>query len=528
MAISGLHVGMVAATGYFLAGILGGLLRLRLNLHFLSTIVALTCAAAYALMSGLAVPAQRALLMAGLSAMVVLRNRIVRPFTVIAATCLLLAMMSPLATLAPGFRLSFAAVVILVWLARRLVPRSGMVLRRMRAVHLLIVAQFALLLGLLPVTALEFGRIALAAPVVNLVAVPVFSMATVPLTAIGLLLAGPLEGIGNHALQLAASSLGVVEWAISRSLELPGASLHIPRLQGWPLAMLWLSVGWAALPPGWPGRNIAWLSLAFVVLYEPPRPLPGCARLDVLDVGQGLAIVVSTRSSTLLFDTGPAFRSGGSAADTVILPFLANRKIDAIDYLVVSHADLDHAGGLASITAGLRVGRLYAGEPVNSGIPGTPCREGDSWASDGVNFDFLYPAVGRQAEGNDASCVLQVSAGPYRVLLTGDIEGGGEGEMQRSGRLRSAAVVVVPHHGSRTSSGPDFVSLLRPGIAIISAGYNNRWGHPDAAVVARWRATGSTVLGTAQHGAISFSVCKGTGVHSLSRHRAQVRRIWHE
>lgn len=528
MAISGLHVGMVVATGYFVASVLAGVLRLRVNLHFLSTMVALAFATAYAFMSGLAVPAQRAVLMVGLSAIAVLRNRIVRPFTVIAAACLLLSTASPLATLEPGFRLSFAAVVILVWIARRLVPGSGPVTRPFRAAHLLAAAQFALLLGLLPLTTLEFGRSALIAPVVNLLAVPIFSLATVPLTFFGLLLDGPLEGIGNFALRTAASSLGIVEWVIKRALELPGAAVRIPQMGGWSLAMLWVSTTWVALPPGWPGRNVAWISLLFVVLYEPLRPLPGCARLDVLDVGQGLAIVVSTRSSTLLFDTGPAYRSGGSAAESVILPFLANRKVGVIDHLVISHADVDHAGGVERILAKLRVERLYVGEPLNSGIPGIPCRSGDAWTSDGVSFDILYPPVGRQADGNDASCVLQVSAGSHRLLLTGDIEDRGESHLQRSGMLRSTAVVVVPHHGSRTSSQPLFVASLRPDLAIISAGYDNRWGHPDEEITARWRAAGSTVLNTALTGAISLTACSDTGIHSLSGHREQMRRIWHE
>ena len=528
MAISGLHVGMVVATGYFVANALSGVLRLRINFHFLSTVVALASAAAYALVSGLAVPAQRAVLMVGLSAIVVLRNRIVRPFTIIAAACLLLSAASPLATLEPGFRLSFAAVVILLWIARRAVPRSGPVTGPLRATRLLAAAQLALLLGLLPLTTVEFGRSALVAPVVNLLAVPVFSLATVPLTFFGLLLDGPLEAIGNFALQMAAFSLGIVEWVIKRALELPGAAVRISQMTGWSLAMLWVSVAWVVLPPGWPGRNIAWISLLFVVLYEPPRPPPDCARLDILDVGQGLAIVVSTRSSTLLFDTGPAYRSGGSAAETVILPFLASRKVDVIDRLVVSHADTDHAGGVGPIMAELRVARLYAGEQLHSGSPGIPCRRGDSWASDGVTFEFLYPSADPRPDGNDASCVLQISAGTHRVLLTGDIESRAESELQRSQLLRTTAVVVVPHHGSRTSSQPVFVSLLSPGLAIISAGYNNRWGHPDEEVVARWRAAGSTVLNTALAGAISLTVCKDTGVQSLSRHRTQMRRIWHE
>ena len=528
MAISGLHVGMVAATGFFASTIFAGLLRLKLNQHILSTLVALAFACTYAGLSGLAVPAKRSVLMIGLSAMAIVRSRLLRPFTVIAAACIALSIMAPLATLEPGFKLSFTAVLILIWISLRSTSRAGLVNRPLQAAGLLATVQISLLLGLLPLTVWLFGRVVLSAPIVNLVAVPVFSLATVPLTLCGLLFDGVLEPVGSLSLRLASMSLGLVEWWIDVALSVPAASMRVPVVSGWTIMTLFAALAWVVLPIGWPGRAVAWIALFGIILYQPERPAPGCARLDALDVGQGLAVVVTTRSRTLLFDTGPAFRGGGNAAQSVVLPFLAGRGISKIDDLVVSHADLDHAGGVAAIANALPVNRLIAGENTSQAMPGVFCRRGMGWEVDDVEFEFIYPPGGSLLAGNDASCVLQVVAGEHRALLSGDIERPAEEELLRAGLLRHSDIVVVPHHGSQTSSGVAFVRALRPQFAVISAGFGNRWGLPDEVVVGRWQAAGAKVLTTATDGAVSLTMCGSGGITSLTSQRARQRRFWHE
>lgn len=528
MAISGLHVGMVAVAGYLLAAAVAGLLRVRVNQHRLATFLSLVCALAYALVSGLGVPAQRAVVMIALTVLAVLGSRMMRPFNVIAAACILTASVAPLATLAPGFKLSFSAVLVLLWITRQRVPRVSGVSRTWRSAGALASVQISLLLGLLPLTVVLFDRVALAAPAVNLFAVPVFSFVTVPLTFAGLLLDGPLLTLGNHVLRYAARSLDLVEWFIDLALQLPAASVHVSEIANWSVALLVAPLAWILLPRGWPGRGIAWPALLAVVLYLPSRPPPGCAQIDVLDVGQGLAATVTTRSTNLLFDSGPAFRGGGSAADTVVLPFLASRGIDKLDKVVISHADLDHAGGLDAVDRSLEVGDLRAGEPLGGNRRERLCRAGQSWTADRIRFEILYPASGDVREGNDASCVLLVSAGTHSVLMTGDIELPAEEALLQAGTLPPVDVVVVPHHGSRTSSGPMFVQALRPQLAIIPVAYSNRWDLPDEQVVARWQAAGAEVLNTATEGAISLRVCERGGIATLTRHRALKRRIWHE
>ena len=515
---------MVAAVTYVVSVIAIALFGGSKHQHRVATVVALLAAVCYAVVSGFAVPAQRATTMIGIFALAMVFARPTRPFTVLALTSAALAVVDPLVTLSPGFILSFLAVLVLFWMAsscratRNRLHAAGHVLR----------IQVALLLGLASATVLLFGRVAFVAPVINLVAVPIFSLVTVPLTLLGLLLDGPARPLGNLALNIAGWSLVVVEKLIDLALQLPLPGASIPGRTGWYAIILVLPIVWALLPVGWPGRSAGWVAIIALAMAEPLRPAPGCAEVTVLDVGQGLAVAVLTRSESLLYDTGPAYFSGGSAADSVILPFLEWRGVQTLDHVVVSHADADHAGGLGVITQGLEVRRILAGERPLPLKEADICADGLVFTRDRVRFEFLHPSGDAAAEGNDASCVLEISAGHHRVLLTGDIEKASEAELIAATRLRPAAVVVVPHHGSRTSSTTEFVDVLQPRFAIVSAGYRNRWGQPDARVIERWRARGAIVMNTATSGAVSFSLCENEGVTDVTSIRDARRRLWHE
>ena len=531
MAISGLHVGLAAAGGYFLVSIIAALAWRRGNQHFAATIAALIVAACYALLSGLAIPAQRASVMIALVATAVLARRQVHPVLIVATACVCIVALSPLATMAPGFKLSFAAVLVLIWLARRYrgTARSRRLLRPLQAVRQLGTVQAMLLLGLLPLSVLIFSRIVFVAPVVNLIAVPIFSFVTVPFTLVGIVLDGVLQPAGDRALLVAAASLEIIESLIAVAIELPGANLTTPRISQLAWLYIVIPLVWVVCPPGWPGRRVAFVAVIALVLYQPPRPPPACADIDVLDVGQGLAIVATTRRHAVVFDTGPAYRGGSSAADTVLLPFLAHRGIDKIDKLVVSHADLDHAGGVTGITAGVDVLDVRVGEPL-AGIESAArrCVAGDAWRYDGVEFYFVHPSTAWTHEGNDASCVLVIETGGHRLLLTGDIERPVEEELVRKARVSLVDAVIVPHHGSKTSSSLAFVRALSPSLAIVSASYGNRWGLPKADIVARWEAVGAELVNTSTSGAIGMRLCAKGGVVSLVKQRAMQRRIWHE
>ena len=529
MAISGLHIGLAASGGYFLAAFLAGMLRTRRNQHYLATLFAVAVGVGYVVVSGLAVPAQRAGLMIAIAGAAVLRRRQVRPFTVVATAAVTIVLVSPLETMAPGFKLSFAAVLVLLWMARRLHGQPGdeICRRLLRYVRNLGGMQLMLLFGLLPLTALIFGRVAIAAPIVNLLAVPLFSVVTVPCVLVGLILDGWLQPFGDKVLAIAAASLRPVEALIFLAAQLSWTSLSIPAITG----SAWIAIGlplvWVVLPPGWPGRSLVFPALLALGSYMPARPDVGCAEIDVLDVGQGLSVVVTSHSDVVVYDTGPAYRGGGDAAESVVVPFLRQRGIGYIDRLVVSHADIDHSGGVETLLAGIDVGSVRGGEPLSA--PGAElCVAGERWESDAIRFTFVHPPPGSAYEGNDASCVLLIEIGNQRVLLTGDIEKAAESDLIRGSSLPTVDVVVVPHHGSRTSSSAAFVAALKPAIAIVSAGFGNRWGFPKEDVVSRWRAAGAEVLATAESGAISMRLCGHSGLVTLTRQRDSQRRIWHE
>ena len=531
MAISGLHVGLAAACGYFLATLIAALVWRRRNQHVVATTAAVLVAITYALLSGLAVPAQRASLMIAIVALAVLWRRELKPLNSIATACVTITLLSPLATLAPGFKLSFSAVLVLIWLARRYSGRfdSGRILRPLFAVRQLGAVQALLLFGLMPLTVLIFNRVPLAAPFVNLIAVPVFSFLTVPFTLTGLLLDGLLQPLGDKALLVAASSLDAIEFLIAKAATVPATDLTIPEIGGAGWFFLSMPLVWVIFPPGWPGRTLAGVALVALLLYQPPRPRDSCADIDVLDVGQGLAIVVRTSRHVVIFDTGPVFRSGSSAAETVVLPFLASRGISRVDKLVVSHADLDHSGGVTAIKSAIDVADVRLGEALPGSEPTSrACVSGDGWHYDGIEFYFMHPPLASDYEGNDASCVLLIAAGIHRVLLTGDIERPVEEALVRDRILPTVDAVIVPHHGSRTSSSLPFVRALSPSIAIISASFGNRWGFPKKDIVERWQAAGGMVHVTATSGAVGMRLCDEGGLVSLTRHRALRRRIWHE
>ncbi len=527
MAISGLHIGLAAAAAFFLIALLSGVCRLRGNHLDHATIGGVGMAAIYALVSGLAVPSQRATVMLGLAAFAFVSRRRADPGRIVAVVALLLFVLDPVSLMMPGFSLSFGAVVVLLWFARRYWrPRVGL-----RSIQLLVM-QFVLLLGLMPMTALIFQRIAIVAPLVNLITVPVFSFVTVPVTLASMVLDPVWAAASDVLLRISAASINSIEWVIGEFAELPMTDIHIAGidgLQGALMGVVFLPALWVLLPRGWPGRWIAMLAVISLLLYKPAVPRYGCIDTHVLDVGQGLAVVVQSRGRTLIFDTGASYRSGGSAAQQVVLPFLRYKGIEVVDWLVVSHADDDHAGGTSAIVDQVEVGRILAGETLpDLGRGISTCEAGQSWRADGIEYRFLHPGPGTAFGGNDSSCVMVISAGDHRLVLTGDIETEGEKTVLARLPLDAVTVVLIPHHGSLTSSSPPFVNRLRPNLAIASAGYANRWGFPKERIIRRWEGAGALVLDTASSGAISFRLCERGGVSQLREERLRQRRFWHD
>jgi competence protein ComEC len=494
LAISGLHVGLAAAAGGWLGGALGRRFGARRRpARDWAALGALVTAVAYCLLAGMPVSARRAVLMtaAGLAALVLRRGGSVAAGFGTALAVVLLA--DPLAVLDPGFWLSFGAVgvILAVVAARKASPgRVRMVLR----------IQAALAVGLLTCTVAWFGRVSLVAPLANLLAVPWFSVLVVPPALGGVVLAWLAPPLGEGLLVFAAWTTRLALVVIERAAELPLASrgLAAPTLPA--LLAACAGAAWCLLPRPAPGRRLAPVLFAPLLLAGPPPLAPGAFELRVFDVGHGLSVLVRTRQRALLYDAGPSW-PGGDAAEWTVLPAIRALGLRRLDALVVSHGHADHQGGAGSVQAafpGLLEWGGFGAEHAGS----RPCRSGLAWSWDGVRFSILHPAEGFRGGQNDGSCVLLVDGPGGRVLLTGDIEARGERALLAAQGRLPADLVLAPHHGSRTSSGPPLVAATRPAWAVFSTNWRNRWGFPAEAVVERWRKAGAMPLSTERHGEI--------------------------
>lgn len=524
MAISGLHVGLVAAVAFLLGGRLwagAGCAPRWLAAPRAAALAACLAAAGYAALAGFSVPTQRALAMVAVAMAGVIGARRFAPGTTLACALLLVLLLDPLAVLAAGFWLSFGAVsVILYGMSGR--PGAAGAWWRWGRVQVL------LFVGLLPLSLLVFGEHPLTAAPANLLAVPWIGLAVVPVILAGAALALVWLPAGAFLLQCGAAGISAM-WPWLEALAGLGARLR-PDM----LPPLWAGLAGAAgvlillLPRGTPARwvGLPWLLPLF--LLPAPAPAPGVARVTVLDVGQGISAVVRTRRHTLVYDTGPRYAPGRDAGRSVLVPFLRARGIARVDLLILSHGDSDHVGGARSLLQALPVGAVLAGA---AGLaPGAArCVRGAAWRWDGVDFRVLHPPPGSAAEGNDASCVLRVAAGGRSLLLPGDIERRAEAELVRAwGAGLHSEVLVAPHHGSLTSSSAGFLDRVRPRYALFSVGYRNRFGFPRPEVLRRYRRRGVRVLDTARQGAITVVLRPGAPLAPPQGHRAAARRLWRD
>ena len=534
MAISGLHIGLAMSYAMLFGWCAGAALGQRRNARDFALVTAVVAALIYTLLTGLAVPSRRALVMALIAVLAVLLRRRVSLASLTAIAALLVFFHEPLAILAPGFKLSFCAVLVFVLLANRLQqnPREGAFrpvswsaewLRRLGIV------QWALLIGLFPLTSAIFARVVLGAPLTNAVVLPIFNVVTVPLTLLGMMLDGPMQSGGDRLLLWAHASVNLILEILHWFDRFPALSVTLPGTQPARLWMLLLPLTMLLLPIGWPGRRLGVLAALATLLHKPPAIPPGCLDLQVIDVGQGQAVLLQTASANVLYDAGPRFASGQDLVASVLAPVLRFRRVSHIDQLIISHADLDHAGGTQSVLQQFKVLQVLAGEPLQGlSRPATRCIAGAAWSTDGVKFRILHPRAGSPFERNNASCVLEVSAGRHRILLPGDIEAPAEILLTYRGLVQNTSVVIVPHHGSRTSSTEQFVTANSTDLAIVTSGHANRWGFPKADIVARWIDSGAEILNTATSGGVYQRFCAGQNPGPVIQSRLVRQKYWHD
>jgi len=519
MSISGLHVTLVSGlVGWLVSAIWRRVpwLALRLPARKAGAAGAIVGAFGYTLLAGYAVPAQRTCYMVTVVAIALWTGGIAAPVRTLALAAAVVLAADPWAPLSPGFWLSFAAVSLIFYVATGWTGREHRVAQWVRV-------QWAITVGLAPAVLLLFGQVSIAGPLANAVAIPVVSVIVTPLALLAALI--PVDFILEFTARLVEWLLQFLEFCAA----LPGALWQQHAPEPWPVALALAGALWVLAPRGVPGRGCGLALMAPAFLLPPGAPSPGEAWITAFDVGQGLAVVVRTATRTLVYDAGPAFGAEADSGGRILVPELRAAGARGVDLMVLSHEDTDHIGGALSVLEGMEVQELASSLPqahaLNALVPAPRrCLAGESWDWDGVRFAFLHPRPEEApVRRNNLSCVMRIDAGGAAMLLTGDIERLAELSLLHQPEVK-AEVMLVPHHGSRTSSSAEFIQAVAPRWAIVAAGYRNRFGHPNAEVLERYRSVGTSIFRTDRDGAVRI-VLK-SGEVRVEGERAQRPRYW--
>ncbi|WP_369806350.1 DNA internalization-related competence protein ComEC/Rec2 [Advenella sp. S44] len=559
VSISGSHITMLAAMGSL--GVFrlwrhlrlqGKLLADRRPAQMIAATAGLLVAGIYSLLAGWGVPAQRTFIMLAILWLSVVWRVRLKGATLLSVTAFAILLLDPWAVLSVGFCLSFAAVAgLMLWgarLQRRVSPagtlmfKIGYGLKEAAAMQLFMsVALAPLLIGL-------FHQYAFVSPLVNAFAIPAIGALVTPLALLLAVLCATrlwpqatiwlADGV-HRLLELTITGVRVIS-------EQDWAALHFPAPPGHWVVLGMVGLCLFVLPKGFPGRILGLLLLIPVLFYRPPRPSAGDWFMTVLDVGQGAAVLVSTRHHNVLFDTGVRSSVDNDSGNRIIVPYLQAMGVSTIDQLIVSHSDLDHAGGAGSVLQELAVRHAYAPFALNYYLEREQralardirlkapqatydfCQRDVAFEYDGVQFRFYHPfgIAGMPLKAdNDHSCVLRIVGRHHSALLSGDIGTAVEGRLLAAKPpIPPTDVVMAPHHGSANSSSPAFVQAMRPTVVFAQAGYLNRYGHPASKVAARWRDSAQWFFDTIQAGAIRIeSGADGLWVNSA---RLSQRRYW--
>lgn len=566
ISISGLHITMVA--GLF-AGLFSFLWRrsfftraqlpLLLPAQKAAAAAAVAMALVYVLLAGFGVPAQRTLYMLTVVAIALWFDRLTSVSHVLCAALAVVIVLDPWAVLWPGFWLSFGAVATILYasvgrVAAPRIPlegragatalavtgsRTGTQASPLRRRGRLVLAglrdagrtQYAVTLGLVPLTMLLFGQVSLVSPLANAVAIPLVSFIVTPLALVGSVMPAPLSGwILSGAHECVVWLAQAMAWLAA----LPLAVWQAPVPAWWIFGGALAGTVWLLAPRGWPLR---WLGLAGwlpLLLNAPAAPPAGELWVTAFDVGQGTALLIETPGRRLLYDTGPVYSPDSDGGSRVILPYLKARGIRQLDGVVVSHSDTDHAGGALSLLEEIEVGWVSSSLAADSQIARAVvahrrCEAGQAWDWDGMRFEMLYPTPesyeNPHLKPNSRSCTLKITHGGHAILLPGDVERVDETELvDRQGEQLRANVLLAPHHGSGTSSTANFLRAVDPQIALFQVGYRNRYKHPKREIYERYGALGIHRLRSDESGAVTLRFSRDIRVEE---YRGTHARYWY-
>ncbi|CAK0742371.1 competence protein ComEC [Gammaproteobacteria bacterium] len=531
LAISGSHIVLVAALAYFVtrhAWAWAGQAALWFAAPRAGAVGAIIAALGYAALANFPISTQRAVVMVSVAMIALLIDRIPRPGHLLAQALFMVLLLDPLAVNDAGFWLSFGTVIIIFHLVVGRVEKKTKWFAGKKFKHFFVGwrtfvrIQWGITIALLPLLLMFFQQVAVYAPFANLIAIPWLELVTIPVVLAGILLLPIFPILGSLLLTLADFLLSMLWSILEFFASLPLAIWSPPAPPGWAVVVAIIGALLLIAPRGLPGRWLGVIGLMPLALLPAPRPGFGDLWLTVLDVGQGLSVVIRTTSHTLVYDTGMGHGDGYDSGSTVIVPFLRYVGRQRIDTLLISHADNDHRGGTAALLAALPESPRILGAVQG----GEPCYRGLAWNWDGVNFRVIHPTAGDGFTGNDASCVLRVAWAGGALLLTGDIGRAAEARLVAEAPWDlPSTVIVVPHHGSRGSSTQTFVATVATKVVVYACGYRNRFGFPHPEVVARYANAGAQSFDTARQGAIEAHLGPGSSV-TVESWRKKMRHYW--
>ena len=526
LAISGLHIGIISALFFYTGRFLWRLYfhRFEYSRPQFSATLAICAGLIYAALAGFSLPTVRALIMLAVIFLAFNFRTGINLLNSIAMAVVVILIFDPISVGSSSFWLSISALLLIAFAQYRMTN-----LRQRWKQIIFLQLLFSLLF--VPISIVLFDQLNPASFFANIIAIPLVSLVVVPLGMLGSLVAGVDWFVADWLFSASDLLLSLLFDYLELLLNSGLAAVH---LSGIPFILLCLTATGLLIlmmPAGFPAKKPALLLAVLPLLWQRTELEFGAYQLTVLDVGMGTSAVIQTSQHSLVYDFGPGNAQGFSSAQWVLKPFLRYQGIRVPDLLIISHVDQDHSGGFYSFLANHDPAKLVSGTPLEVtqkfelARPIRSCHDYPNWRWDGVDFEFLSLPVNPKSRTNNRSCVLKVS-GYHSTLLAGDIESEQELRLLRAlPEKLSASVLVVPHHGSNTSSTPGFLQAVKPEFSLFTVAKNNRWGFPKAEVLANYRAVNSQILRTDSQGAITvFS--RATGLR-LEAQRRPGSKIWY-
>jgi len=524
-------------------------LPLRLPAPKVAALAGAVAAFFYVALAGFGVPAQRTLWMLSVVAIAVWSGRTASISHILCIALGLVLLLDPWAVLSPGFYLSFAAVAVLLFVSLGRYTFSIETKDDLQAMnkwqirwhaikeklHLAGRAQYAVTMGLVPLSLLLFAQVSLISPIANAIAIPLVSFVVTPLALLGSILPAPFS---DYLLASAHGLINLLAQFLTILSRNAWAVWSAPIPSWWLFALAMVGIGWLLMPRGWPVRLLGLICCLPLLLQPVSAPEFGYMQATVFDVGQGSAVLIETAKHRMLYDTGPGFSAETNTGTRVLLPYFQARGIHQLDQLMITHSDNDHSGGALSLMQNLDVAQvtssLVSTHPiVLASSQHQRCQAGQSWNWDGVQFEILHPVpviyTSNKWKSNALSCTLKISTKTHSLLLAGDIEAIQEDELVNSIAPKlKADVLLAPHHGSGTSSTEPFLLAVKPELALFQVGYLNRYQHPKPEVMQRYLDFGIKPLRTDTSGAITLQFGSAIKVNNTANeYRKDHARYWY-